>query len=62
VGRYIIRRLMINIPVLLGITILVFLFTRLTPGDPVLAYMSPELGRNQEMVDRMRRQLGLAQP
>ncbi|MFZ4657121.1 MAG: ABC transporter permease [Caldilineaceae bacterium] len=61
-GRYIIRRLLINIPVLLGITILVFLFTRLTPGDPVLAYMSPELGRNQEMVDRMRRQLGLDQP
>lgn len=61
-SRYILRRLLINIPVLLGITILVFVFTRLTPGDPVLAYMSPELGRNQELVDRMRRQLGLDQP
>jgi peptide/nickel transport system permease protein len=62
VGRYIIRRLLINIPVLLGITILVFVFTRLTPGDPVLAYMSPELGRDQAMVDRMRKQMGLDQP
>ena len=61
-GRYIIRRLLINIPVLLGITILVFVFTRLTPGDPVLAYMSPELGRDQAMVDRMRKQMGLDQP
>ena len=61
-GRYIIRRLLINIPVLLGITVLVFVFTRLTPGDPVLAYMSPELGRDQAMVDRMRKQMGLDQP
>lgn len=61
-GRYIIRRLLINIPVLLGITVLVFVFTRLTSGDPVLAYMSPELGRDQAMVDRMRKQMGLDQP
>jgi len=31
---YILRRLLINIPVLLGITVLVFLFLALAPGDP----------------------------
>ena len=61
-GRYIIRRLLINIPVLLGITVLVFVFTRLTPGDPALAYLSPEMGYDQALVDRVRKQMGLDQP
>ena len=60
-GRYIIRRLLINIPVLFGITVLVFIFTRLTPGDPALAYMSPELGRDEQMIARVRQQMGLDQ-
>ena len=30
---YILRRLLINIPVLLGITVLVFLFIALAPGE-----------------------------
>lgn len=61
-GHYIIRRLLINIPVLFGITVLVFLFTRLAPGDPALAYMSPELGRDEKMIAHVRQQLGLDQP
>jgi peptide/nickel transport system permease protein len=61
-SRYIIRRLLINIPVLFGITVLVFLFTRLTPGDPALAYMTPEMGRDEKMIARVRQQLGLDQP
>lgn len=61
-GRYIIRRLLINIPVLFGITILVFTFIQLTPGDPVSAYIRPELGSSVEMREQMRKQLGLDQP
>lgn len=61
-GRYIVRRLLINIPVLFGITLLVFTFTRLAPGDPVSAYLRPELGANQEMREQMRKRLGLDQP
>ncbi|MBX3014189.1 MAG: ABC transporter permease [Caldilineaceae bacterium] len=61
-GRYIIRRLLINIPVLFGITILVFTFTQLAPGDPVSAYLRPELGASAEMREQVRRQLGLDQP
>lgn len=61
-GRYIIRRLLINIPVLFGITILVFIFIQLTPGDPVSAYLRPELGATEEMRQQMRVKLGLDQP
>ncbi len=61
-GRYIIRRLLINIPVLFGITVLVFTFIQLTPGDPVSAYLRPELGATDEMREQMRAKLGLDQP
>lgn len=61
-GRYIIRRLLINIPVLFGITVLVFTFIQLAPGDPVSAYLRPELGATEEMREQMRVKLGLDQP
>ncbi len=61
-AMYILRRLLINLPVLLGITILVFLFIALAPGDPVSAYMKPELGDNPVLRETMRKELGLDQP
>jgi len=60
--NYILRRLLINIPVLLGITVLVFLFIALAPGDPVSAYMRPEMGQNPVLRDALRKELGLDQP
>lgn len=61
-GQYILRRLLINIPVLLGVTVLVFTFIALAPGDPVSAYLSPEQGANPALREAMRRELGLDQP
>ena len=61
-GQYILRRMLINIPVLFGITVLVFSFTLLAPGDPVSAYLRPELNPTPEMIASMRAQLGLDQP
>jgi peptide/nickel transport system permease protein len=61
-GAYILRRLLINIPVLLGVTMLVFLFIALAPGDPVSAYLSPEQGANPALREAMRERLGLDQP
>ncbi|NJN19018.1 MAG: ABC transporter permease [Oscillochloris sp.] len=61
-GQYILRRLLINIPVLLGVTVLVFLFTALAPGDPVSVYLSPEQGANPALREAMRRELGLDLP
>ena len=41
-GTYIIRRILIAIPVLIGITIVSFVALSLAPGDPLLARLAPE--------------------
>ena len=41
-GRYLLRRLLISVPVLFGITLVTFLIINLAPGDPVLALINPE--------------------
>jgi len=58
--RYIIRRIIGLIPVLLGITILVFFLIRLIPGDPALIMLG-ERARPDD-VARVREQLGLNEP
>ena len=40
-GQYILRRLAISVPVLLGVTIVAFLLVNLAPGDPVSAMIDP---------------------
>ncbi len=57
---YIIRRVLLAIPVLLGVVTLVFLSLRLMPGDPALI-MAGEAAP-QEVVERIRDQLGLDRP
>ncbi len=59
-GIYIVRRLLNLIPVLLGITLLVFAFLHLIPGDPA-AVMAGERA-TPEQVAALREQLGLNQP
>ncbi|MEO6062092.1 MAG: ABC transporter permease [Thermoflexales bacterium] len=60
--QYIIRRVLINIPVLIGITMAVFLLISLAPGDPLSAYISPELGRDPEVIAALRTKFGFDQP
>ncbi len=57
---YVARRLLHLIPVLLGISFLVFLLVHLVPGDPVRVMMQ-DVG-SPEQVERMRQQLGLDRP
>lgn len=57
---YIVRRVLITVPTLVGVSLLVFLITRLSPGDPVRAIVGPDAP--QERVDEVRRDLGLDQP
>ncbi len=61
-AQYIIRRVLINIPVLIGITMAVFMLISLAPGDPLSAYISPELGRDPEVIAALRTKLGSDQP
>lgn len=63
-GRYIVRRLLIAIPVLFGITALAFTALSLAPGDPILSRIDPGLLAQMDpaQVEAQRRELGLDQP
>lgn len=58
--RYIAKRLLDLIPVILGITILVFLFLKLIPGNPAVVLLGPRA--TPEQIEELKNQLGLNQP
>lgn len=57
---YIVRRLLLMIPVLLGVSLLVFVIAKVTPGDPARLMAGPTASK--ESVARLRQQLGLDDP
>ncbi len=57
---YIIRRLMIMIPTLLGVTVIVFLMLHATPGDPAELLLGERA--TEEALHEVREHLGLNQP
>jgi peptide/nickel transport system permease protein len=59
-GRYILRRLISVIPTLIGVTLVIFLFQRLIPGDPAVAMLGEHA--TEENVARIREQFGLNRP
>jgi len=59
-GAYILKRLISAIPVLLGITVIVFLIMAMIPGDPATAILGSYA--TPENVAKINRDLGLDQP
>ena len=59
---FIIRRLLISIPVFIGITVLVFTFVAIAPGNIADGLIRPELGSNPEAREAIIRRYGLDQP
>ena len=63
-GAFVLRRIAVAIPVLIGVTLLAYLLVDLAPGDPVTALIDPvtraELGA--EWVALRKEQLGLDDP
>lgn len=57
---YIIRRLIAVVPIILGVSVVVFVIVTVLPGDPAAALLGPEA--SQDEVDALRRALGLDQP
>ncbi|TVR51808.1 MAG: ABC transporter permease [Puniceicoccaceae bacterium] len=57
---YILKRLGFGIPVVIGVSILVFLLMALIPGDPALALLGPYA--TEENTEQIREQLALDQP
>ena len=58
--RYIIRRMMWLMFVLLGLCAITFILSRVVPGDPAAAYLGPRA--KAEQIERVRIQLGLDKP
>jgi peptide/nickel transport system permease protein len=58
--RYFLRRLLLTIPVLLGVATLVFALIHFIPGDPAQAMLGE--GASQEDVAQLRSRLGLDRP
>ncbi|MEM9979515.1 MAG: ABC transporter permease, partial [Cyanobacteria bacterium P01_D01_bin.2] len=59
-GRYILKRLLQLVPVLLGISLLVFAFLHLIPGDPALTLLGDRA--TPEQVAVLRERMGLNEP
>jgi peptide/nickel transport system permease protein len=60
--RYIIRRLLLTIPILFVITIATFVLMSIVIGDPVLLILGPDSNADQATIDRLRQQLGVNRP
>jgi peptide/nickel transport system permease protein len=60
--RYVLARLAQLVPVLFGISVLVFSMTHLIPGDVVDILMGTQVARTEAQVEELRRLLGLDQP
>jgi peptide/nickel transport system permease protein len=60
--KYVIRRLLYAIPTLFGISIIVFVITRLAPGDPIRLYTFGALDVTEEDIQALREYYGLNLP
>jgi peptide/nickel transport system permease protein len=60
VTRYIVRRILMLIPILLGLTLLIFAFVHLLPGDPARTILGERA--TPENIERVRIALGLDLP
>ncbi len=58
--RYISKRLLALIPMLLGVTFIAFIIMKAAPGDPVGMFMDPSV--NLEDINRIRSNLGFDKP
>jgi peptide/nickel transport system permease protein len=58
--RYVVRRLLLLVPILLGLSILVFVFIRALPGSPAEALLGDRA--TAETIAEVRRQYGLEEP
>ena len=61
-GRYLVRRLLLLVPVVLGVTLLTFLLIRIIPGDIVTQMMGVTAANNPETRARILAELGLDRP
>lgn len=59
-GKYVLKRLLITIPVLICIVFIVFSIMQMTPGSPASSILGPTAP--QEQIDKLNHELGYDQP
>ena len=59
-GRYVFKRLLMLIPVTLGVVFIVFTILRMSPNDPIRTILGDMA--SQEEVEAMREEVGLNDP
>jgi peptide/nickel transport system permease protein len=62
--KYITKRLLLSVPLVLGIVTATFFMARLAPGDPMDMYLEPQRQRqvDLEVIELLRKKYGLDQP
>jgi peptide/nickel transport system permease protein len=60
VRRYVVRRLLLLFPVLLGVSVIIFMVLHLAPGDPAEIMLGSQA--TQADLERLRAELGLTEP
>jgi peptide/nickel transport system permease protein len=60
--RYALRRILLAIPVIVGVSILTFSMLHLVPGDPVAAMFIGQGGARADQLEQVRESLGLNDP
>jgi peptide/nickel transport system permease protein len=60
VAQYILRRLLLMVPVAFLVTVIAFVLLRMAPGDPILVFAGEE--RDPETLEALRKEYGLDQP
>lgn len=58
--KYTVKRLLILIPILIGVAFIIFTIMDFTPGDPAIRILGPE--SSVEAREQLRVELGLDQP
>jgi peptide/nickel transport system permease protein len=61
-AQYVVRRLIASVPVLIGVSIIIFLIMHVVPGDPAEILLSTSPGVTQEQIKALDHQLGVDRP
>jgi peptide/nickel transport system permease protein len=58
--KFIVKRILISIPVIVGVILIIFLLLNVVPGDPVTLMMKEHI--KPELIEQMREKMGLNDP
>ena len=58
--KHILKRLLISVPILIGVVLLIFIMLRIIPGNPVTTMLGEHV--NERVIEKITREWGLDEP